>query len=125
MHGVESYRPEISVAGFIPLQGSGRQIYNFNPGWRYYKGDVQGAESVSFDDSAWEIVSTPHTVELMRPKPVVAVTIRELSGIVSVLSFPLRPKDKMFRFILKLYGEAKCLFEWQVGKRAFGRILTF
>ena len=65
MHGVESYRPEISVAGFIPLQGSGRQIYNFNPGWRYYKGDVQGAESVSFDDSAWEIVSTPHTVELM------------------------------------------------------------
>ena len=79
MHGVESYRPEISVAGFIPLQGSGRQIYNFNPGWRYYKGDVQGAESVSFDDSAWEIVSTPHTVELM---PAEASGCRNYQGIV-------------------------------------------
>ncbi len=65
LHGKENYRPEISVAGFIPLQGSGRQIYNFNPGWRYFKGNMKGAESVSFDDSAWEVVSTPHTVELM------------------------------------------------------------
>ena len=79
MRGVESYRPEISVAGFIPLQGSGRQIYNFNPGWRYYKGDVQGAESVSFDDSVWEIVSTPHTVELM---PAEASGCRNYQGIV-------------------------------------------
>lgn len=56
---------ETSVAGFIPLSGSGRQVYNFNPGWRYYKGDVKGAEALNFDDAAWEIVSTPHTVELM------------------------------------------------------------
>lgn len=54
-----------SVAGFIPLAGSGRQVYNFNPGWRYYKGDIQGAEALSYDDLAWEIVSVPHTVELM------------------------------------------------------------
>lgn len=63
--GESVFRMETSVAGFIPLSGSGRQIYNFNPGWRYYKGDVQGAESLNYDDSAWEIVSTPHTVELM------------------------------------------------------------
>lgn len=56
---------ETSVAGFIPLAGSGRQVYNFNPGWRYYKGDIQGAEALNYNDSAWEIVSTPHTVELI------------------------------------------------------------
>ena len=28
------YRPQVSVAGFIPLSGSGRDIYNFNPGQR-------------------------------------------------------------------------------------------
>ena len=56
---------QTSVAGFIPLAESGRLIYNFNPGWRYYKGDMQGAEALNYDDSAWEIVSTPHTVELM------------------------------------------------------------
>lgn len=61
----EYYRPEISVAGFIPLSDSGREIYNFNPGWRFYRGDIQGAEAINYDDSAWDIVSTPHTVELM------------------------------------------------------------
>lgn len=57
--------PETSIAGFIPLKASGRLVYNFNPGWRYHKGDLKGAEAVNYDDSAWEIVSTPHTVELM------------------------------------------------------------
>lgn len=61
----ETYRPETSVAGFIQLPGSGRQVYNFNPGWRFFKGDIHGAESVDFDDRSWTIVSTPHTVELM------------------------------------------------------------
>ena len=51
----ETYRPETSVAGFIQLPGSGRQVYNF----------IHGAESVDFDDRSWTIVSTPHTVELM------------------------------------------------------------
>ena len=62
---IETYRPETSVAGFIQLSGSGRQVYNFNPGWRFFKGDIRGAESVDFDDCSWTIVSTPHTVELM------------------------------------------------------------
>ena len=59
------YRPQVSVAGFIPLSGSGRDIYNFNPGWRYYKGDMERAETVELDDSDWEVVATPHSVELM------------------------------------------------------------
>lgn len=54
-----------SIAGLYPLAGSGRMIYDFNPGWRYYKGDVPGAHALTYDDSAWDVVSTPHTVELM------------------------------------------------------------
>ena len=61
----ETYRPETSVAGFIQLPGSGRQVYNFNPGWRFFRGDVRGAEAINFDDRSWNVVSTPHTVELM------------------------------------------------------------
>lgn len=56
---------ETSVAGFFPLKESGRVIYNFNPGWRFYRGDIKGAETPGFDDSQWEIISTPHTVQLM------------------------------------------------------------
>lgn len=56
---------EISVAGFFPVSESGRQVYNFNNGWRYHLGDIENGESIRFDDSTWDIVSTPHTVELL------------------------------------------------------------
>ena len=53
-----------SVAGLFPLEGSGRVIYNFNDGWHYLLGDAKGAEAVDYDDSAWDVVSTPHTARL-------------------------------------------------------------
>jgi beta-galactosidase len=59
-----SYRPETSVAGFIDLKGSGRIVYNFNPGWRFFKGDVKNGGAIGLDDSSWEVVATPHTVAL-------------------------------------------------------------
>lgn len=70
---------ETSVAGFFPLKESGRVIYNFNPGWRFYRGDIKGAETPGFDDSQWEIISTPHTVQLM---PAEASGCRNYQGIV-------------------------------------------
>ena len=35
--------------------------YNFNPGWKFFQGDVTNAEQATFDDSAWSSVSAPHT----------------------------------------------------------------
>ena len=76
----EGYMPaECSVAGLMPLAESGRVVYDFNGGWRFHKGDVAGAEAVSFDDSAWEVVSTPHTVELV---PAEASGCRNYQGVV-------------------------------------------
>jgi len=49
-----------SVAGFYPLAGSGRIVYNFNEGWRFLLGDAKGAEATNFDDNKWEIVCAPH-----------------------------------------------------------------
>lgn len=57
--------PEFSQAGYFPLAGSGREVFNFNSGWVFYKGDVKGAESESFDDALWEPVSLPHGLELL------------------------------------------------------------
>lgn len=53
-----------SVAGFFPLQGSGRVVYNFNQGWRFHLGEAQGAEAAGFNDKDWEVVCAPHTVRL-------------------------------------------------------------
>jgi len=40
---------------------SPRTTFNFNPGWKFIKEDVAGAEKPDFDDSKWDAVSTPHT----------------------------------------------------------------
>jgi beta-galactosidase len=40
---------------------SPRTTYNFNPGWKFIREDVAGAEQVAFDDSKWADVSAPHT----------------------------------------------------------------
>ena len=67
-----------SIAGFYQVDGSGRQVYNFNNGWRFLKGDIKNAEQTNFDDSAWEVIATPHTVELM---PAEASGCRNYQGI--------------------------------------------
>ncbi|WP_286072341.1 glycoside hydrolase family 2 TIM barrel-domain containing protein [Duncaniella freteri] len=69
---------EISVAGFMPLGDSGRQIYDFNSGWRFHLGDVTDGGAVALDDSAWEVVSTPHSVQLM---PAEAIGCRNYQGV--------------------------------------------
>ncbi len=55
----------VSVAGFFRTPDSGREVLNFNNGWRFLRGDMAGAEKSSFDDRSWEVVAVPHSVQLM------------------------------------------------------------
>ena len=66
-----------SVAGFYELANSGREVSNFNVGWRFIKSDAEGADQKQFDDSKWTVVNLPHTVELM---PVEASGCRNYQG---------------------------------------------
>lgn len=63
--GQTNYQPQISVGGFFKLEQSERKVFNFNIGWRFHKGDIQNAEMPGLNDSNWDIISTPHTVQLM------------------------------------------------------------
>ncbi len=36
-------------------------ITSFNPGWKFFKGDITNASQVAFDDARWDDVSAPHT----------------------------------------------------------------
>jgi len=76
LEGAEGSLP--SVAGLFPLDNSGRLVWNFNAGWRFHLGDVASAEQKDFDDQSWEVVSTPHTVQLM---PAEASGCRNYQGI--------------------------------------------
>lgn len=42
----------------------GRSVLNFNKGWGFFRGDLEGAEAVSFDDSGFVDVTLPHTMRL-------------------------------------------------------------
>ena len=91
-----------SVAGFFPLENSGRQVWNFNAGWRFHRGDVAGAEATDFNDRSWEVVTTPHTVQLM---PAEASGCRNYQGIVwyrKHFQLPAECKDR----IVTLHFEA-------------------
>ena len=73
-----SLTAQTSIAGLFSLENSGRQIWNFNAGWRFFLGDVAGAEAKDFDDRSWEVISTPHSVQLM---PAEASGCRNYQGI--------------------------------------------
>lgn len=60
-----SAQVEFSTAGFFILSGSGRSVESMNPAWRFHKGDEPGAESATFDDVRWEVVSLPNGMEYL------------------------------------------------------------
>ncbi len=41
-------------------RSDGNREQPFDLGWRFFRGDVAGAESPGFDDSSWRIVDLPH-----------------------------------------------------------------
>ena len=100
---------ETSVAGLFPLADSGRLVWNFNAGWRFYLGDVTGAEAKDFDDHAWEVVSTPHTVQLM---PAEASGCRNYQGIAWYRKHFTMPKETLGRDVI-------LHFEAIMGKQTF------
>ena len=57
--------PRFSMAGFYPMEGTGRTVYSMNVAWRFMKADVADAGSPGFDDSKWEVVSLPHGLEYL------------------------------------------------------------
>src|ERR1700733_14449627 len=58
---------------FVPIlavaqtQPHARQIQQFTEGWRFLQTDAPGAESPTFDDSAWKPVTLPHDWSIAGP----------------------------------------------------------
>ncbi len=50
-----------AIAAIFTPPASPNAIYDFNPCWKFHKGDVTNAWQVDFDDSNWMDVSAPHT----------------------------------------------------------------
>ena len=46
---------------------NGRTILPFDDHWKFFKGDIQGAEAVSFDDVSWKTLNLPHDWSIEGP----------------------------------------------------------
>ena len=44
----------------VQAQETSRVITNFDANWRFYQGDVEGAEKPEFNDAAWRKLNVPH-----------------------------------------------------------------
>ncbi|KAL5342286.1 beta-galactosidase [Aspergillus crustosus] len=44
----------------VAVPVNAREKYNFNQNWRVHVGDLDGAESSTFDDGAWKEITTPY-----------------------------------------------------------------
>ena len=49
------------ISGSPAMADTTRMTYNFNPDWKFLRDNPAGAESLSFDDAGWALVTTPHT----------------------------------------------------------------
>ena len=52
------------MAGAVQAMNEGREVLDFNFGWRFHAGDEADAEQSAFDDSGWRTVDVPHDFQL-------------------------------------------------------------
>ncbi len=48
-------------------QPAGRHTENFNPGWKFYKGDIKDGQDPALNDSTWRRVDLPHDWSIEGP----------------------------------------------------------
>lgn len=116
--------PEYSTAGFFEVKDSGRKAHDLNVGWRFIKQDVANAQELGFDDSNWEIVNTPHGLEIL---PI------EASGGVNYQGpawyrkhFMVKPemeRKKLFLHFEGIMGKSRIYLNGKLVKEHFGGFL--
>jgi beta-galactosidase len=111
---------DTSVAGFFPIADQGRQVWNFNPEWRFHLGDAAGAEKVDFDDSQWEVVSTPHSVKL---EPAEASGGRNYQGVAWYRKHFVAPANDVEIHFEAIMGRQKVYVNGQLATEHFGGYL--
>ena len=115
---------EFSTAGFFEVKDGARKVFNFNVGWRFYKGAVAGAHDINFDDSKWEAANLPHGLEIL---PENASGGRNYQGVAWYRKKFVAPKygKRTFLYFEAVMGKAEV---WVNGKKVaehFGGYLPF
>ena len=114
------FHAQTSVAGLFPIDDQGREVWNFNPDWRFHLGDVQGAEQTDYDDSQWEVVSTPHCVKL---EPAEASGCRNYQGVAWYRKLFVVPANRSELYFEAIMGKQKIYVNGRLAVEHFGGYL--
>lgn len=111
---------ETSVAGLFPIADQGRQVWNFNPEWRFCLGDVPDAYRADYDDTGWEVVSTPHSVKL---SPAEASGGRNYQGVAWYRKHFTVPAEHAELYFEAIMGKQKIYVNGRLIKEHYGGYL--
>ena len=117
---------KFSTAGFYQVENSQRKVYNFNPGWRFYKGDVTNAEKVNFDDSNWEAANLPHGLEILPENASGGRNYQGKAWYRKVFELEnTNSSDKVFLYFEAVMGASKVWVNGQLVAEHYGGYLPF
>lgn len=109
----------LAIFFFMPaLADNGK--YSFNSAWMFHLGDVKGAEQISFDDTSWDVVTTPHTVKLM---PAEASGNRNYQGVAWYRKHFIAPHDHSVIYFEAIMGKQKIYVNGRLAVDHFGGYL--
>ena len=57
----------LAVTGLLPFAAPARQTESFDANWNFLQADATGAETNTFDDSAWQKLNLPHDWSIAGP----------------------------------------------------------
>lgn len=58
---------QVTMSHDIDFRSDVPAVYNLNFDWRFTCGEIEGAETVGFDDSSWSEVNLPHDFQIQQP----------------------------------------------------------
>ena len=118
--------PAFSTAGFYSIPNSPRRVVNFNPGWRFFKGDIQGAEAPGFDDAKWEAADLPHGLEILPENASGGVNYQGPAWYRKRFPTPANTAgDELFVYFEAVMGKATVWVNGQQVAEHFGGYLPF
>lgn len=115
---------EFSTAGFFQISNGGREVFNFNAGWRFNKGPALNAEQTGFDDSGWPVVNTPHGLEYLPDEASGGINYQGEAWYRKHLKIPENLRgQKLFLNFEALMGKSKIWVNGKLLKQHFGGYL--
>lgn len=109
-----------SIAGLFPIANQGRQVFNFNSGWRFLLGNNERASTTDFDDSGWAIVSLPHCVKL---EPAEASGCRNYQGVAWYRKHFTVPADGSIVYFEAIMGKQRIYVNGKLATEHLGGYL--